>query len=117
LTTCVMGSVIPMNVSYTQASCIVGNCAVNMNPKPPAKPKREADEEPDQENEQRETIASSLFGGDMSSLSNVFEEEFQVQSLPYTMVVDGHNVTITKVEEYFVHSEEQPDEDLLDELE
>nr|GBO26352.1 hypothetical protein AVEN_124374-1 [Araneus ventricosus] len=27
LTTCVMGSVIPMNVTYTQASCIVGNCA------------------------------------------------------------------------------------------
>ncbi|CAL1262382.1 unnamed protein product [Larinioides sclopetarius] len=117
LTTCVMGTVIPMNVTYTQASCIVGNCAVNMNPKPPAKPKREAEvpEEEEEDIEQRETLASSLFGGDLSSLPNVFDEEIQVQSVPYTMVVDGHNVTITQIEEYFVHSDEQSIEDSLDE--
>lgn len=26
-------------------------------------------------------------------------------SVPYTMIIDGHNVTITSVEEYFVHSD------------
>ncbi|GFY75751.1 uncharacterized protein TNIN_422901 [Trichonephila inaurata madagascariensis] len=116
LTTCVMGSVIPMNVSYTQASCIVGNCAVNMNPKPPAKPKREVEEEPEeQDSDQRETFASTLFGGDISSVPNLFEDEDQEQSVPYTILVDGHNVTITNVEEYFVHSDEQQDENSLDE--
>ncbi|GFQ70382.1 uncharacterized protein TNCT_3021 [Trichonephila clavata] len=116
LTTCVMGSVIPMNVSYTQASCIVGNCAVNMNPKPPAKPKREVEEEPEeQDGDQRETFASTLFGGDISSVPSLFEDEDQEQSVPYTILVDGHNVTITNVEEYFVHSDEQQDENSLDE--
>ncbi|GBN80397.1 hypothetical protein AVEN_270760-1 [Araneus ventricosus] len=87
-----------------------------MNPKPPAKPKREAEvPEEEEDNEQRETLASSLFGGDLSSLPNVFEEEIQVQSVPYTMVVDGRNVTITQIEEYFVHSDEQSIEDSLDE--
>ncbi|PRD25272.1 UNVERIFIED_CONTAM: hypothetical protein NCL1_41374 [Trichonephila clavipes] len=94
-------------------TCVMG---VNMNPKPPAKPKREVEEEPEeQDSDQRETFASTLFGGDISSVPNLFEDEDQEQSVPYTILVDGHNVTITNVEEYFVHSDEQQDENSLDE--
>nr|XP_042900292.1 uncharacterized protein LOC107456658 [Parasteatoda tepidariorum] len=108
LTTCVMGTAIPLNVSYTQANCIVGNCAVNMNPKI-QKIRREIDETVKEPSE-TESDASELFGNDFPS--DFVEDSFR--SVPYTMLVDGYNVTITNVEEYYVQPDEQPDEDSLD---
>ncbi|XP_054711644.1 uncharacterized protein LOC129221210 [Uloborus diversus] len=93
LTTCVMGASIPLNVSYTQANCIVGNCAVNMSPK------------------NRRDAASGPYPWLRPLSQSPDDDDEGVRSVPYTLVVDGHNVTVTSVQEYFVHSDEQPDEE------
>ena len=41
----------------------------------------------------------------LSEMNHIINDNSNVQSVPYTMVIDGHNVTITSVEEYFVHSD------------
>ncbi|XP_035221082.1 uncharacterized protein LOC118194020, partial [Stegodyphus dumicola] len=110
LTTCVMGAAIPLNVSYTQANCIVGNCAVNMSPSK-FKIKRDASEET-KNTFDSEKLATKLL---VSDLPEAFEDDSHVRSVPYTMMVDGHNVTITSIEEYFVHSDYRPGDDVDDE--
>lgn len=82
-----------------------------MNPKiPNPKIKREVEEVP--AGSASKSVASSLFGTDLPPVPSLFEEG-QIQSVPYTIVVGGHNVTITSVEEYFVHSDVLKDDDLL----
>ncbi|KAG8196093.1 hypothetical protein JTE90_007832 [Oedothorax gibbosus] len=77
-----------------------------MNPKlPNSKIKRDIDQVQPEE-------STDSSGSPVTDLPSLLEDGL-AQSVPYTIVVDGHNVTITSVEEYFVHSYLQNEDDLL----
>lgn len=67
-----------------------------MNPLPPNYPKKG----------KREAVETKLETDDQVDGPSIDDSSHPMDgSVPYTLIIDGHNVTITSVEEYFVHSD------------